>query len=597
MSEITIHGIDGIADILERVAALPMTRDHGKCVVARVNVLKPEKASAIYMRVSSSKQAAKGKGSLPEQFRSTWEEIERRGGQVVTVYVDVCTAANRNRLAFKSLLEDVEADKIAILGCWHSSRLVRTQIAAGEIEEAIEHLGKSIELFAVTDTLNADILGILAWAGRWERKAFRERSLMGRQNVLAQGRAPSSTPPFWIQVERDEGGLPIYSLRPIAEHVKWFAEAYAEGMGSTEIVKKLNAERVPRATGQTKYGWTRQYLAQVLKYSALKGQWGPFWGQYVDVPPLISEATWDAIQEKLKENGSHSGRPAQHFVALRGMLWCGECGQKMATHARDWDYVYHTLKDGTRTRYRAEKGHLKVKYVCGGQQHYGFKCRKPEYVLDKILFPRVWAKLCEALSLRTLLLAGLQSRLIALESANEVDELKRIETRLNKVYQRELSYAEQRAEGTINKDVHAELMLRLREERKELSDERETLSMRVQIINEARKQLDTAQLLIDALPHILDEVSRQEQEQLIMALIERIELDKDNQVTITLRLDAAAIREIPNHPSATSPQPELPPATDFPLVLSDNSTQPSRVQQQPQVTAARHRRSMGYRPG
>ena len=143
----------------------------------------------------------------------------------------------------------------------------------------------------------------------------------------------------------------------------------------------------------------------------------------------------------------------------------------MMTHARDWDYVYHTLKDGTRARYRAQKGKLKVKYVCGGQQHFGFKCRKPEYVRDTFLFPCVWEKLCEALGNRTLLLAGMQSRLVALESADEIDELRRIEARLDKAHQRELSYAEQRAEKTISKEIHAELMLRLNDERKELGED------------------------------------------------------------------------------------------------------------------------------
>jgi hypothetical protein len=180
----------------------------------------------------------------------------------------------------------------------------------------------------------------------------------------------------------------------------------------------------------------------------------------------------------------------------------------MQTHARDWDYEYHILKDGTKTRYRNQRGALKVKYICGGQQHFGFKCRKPEYVRDNALFPRGWAKLCEALQHRALLLAGMESRLAALENADEAHALKRIRSRLEKATQREISYAEQRAEGVISKDVHAELMLRLREERAELEREHEKQSDRVSVIREAREQLDAAHLLVQALPQILGEVSR-----------------------------------------------------------------------------------------
>jgi len=452
-------------------------------------------------------------------------------------------------------------------------------------------------MFAVIDTLNADILGILAWAGRWERKAFKERSLMGRQAALSQGRPANSSPPFWIECNRVDRENYIYTLKPVAEHIKWAAEAYASGMGTIEIVRRLNAERVPRATGQTKYGWTRQYLGQVFHYSALKGKWGPFWGQYVDVPALIDEETWDIIQQRMADNSTYTGRPAKHFVALRGLLWCSECGHKMHAHARDWDYVYHVQKDGTKKRYRAQKQELKVKYVCGGQQHYGLKCRKPEYVRDKVLFPRVWEKLSDALQHRTLLLAGMESRLTALEMADEVEDLKRIETRLEKSTQREISYAEQRAEGTISKDVHAELMMRLREERRELEQEHEKLSNKVDVIREAREQLDAAHLLVQALPQVLGEVSRQEQEQLIMALIRRIDVSKSNQVSISLRLDPETIRSLPNLQQGSSPLHESQQSDGSLPELSDNSTESADALNGQKVTAARCKRMSGYKRG
>lgn len=596
MTTIRITSPDDIDQIIAHLENMPMTRQHGKGLIALVQCDNPEKEAVIYMRVSSARQAAKGKGSLPEQLRSTWAEIEKRGAQVTVVYVDVCSAANRSRWAFNILLDDVRAGKVNLIGCWHSSRLVRSQLAAGELEDAIEAYGKPVNMFAVTDTLNADILGLLAWAGRWERKAFKERSMMGRQAALQHGRPPNSTPPFWLQTQRI-GDTYVYTLKPISQWIKWAAESYAAGMGSTEIVKRLNSEGVPRARGISKYGWTRQYLVQVLHYSALKGKWGPFWGQYIDVPALIDEATWDTVQHLMKDNSNNTGRPAQHFVALRGILWCTACGQKMMTHARDWDYVYHKLKDGTKKRYRAQKAEVKVKYVCGGQQHYGLKCRKPEYVRDKVLFPRVWAKLCEALQHRALLLAGMESRLTALENSDEVEELKRIQTRLEKSFQREMSFAEQRAENVISKEVHAELMMRLREERRELEHENERLSNKVHLIREAREQLDAAHLLVQALPQILGEVSRQEQEQLVMALVDRVDVDSDNQVSINLRLDPEAIRSLPTLQPEVSHQHESRPSNGSQQGLSDNSTEQDHVQQQPQVNAARNRRNRGYRLG
>ena len=598
MKEIIINGPDDLEIITERLDKMPMTRKFGKGLIARIPADEIDIPTAIYIRVSSPKQAGEGKGSLAEQFHAVWEETIRRNGQPIAVYADVCTAVNRDRLAFNVLIEELREGKINMIGCWHSTRLVRTQLAAGELEDAIENLDKNVEMFAITDTLDPDVLGVLAWAGRWERKAFRERSLMGRQAAVADNRPPSGKPPFWIDVVRDETGKPAgYVLKPVAEWIKWAAESYANGIGSTAIAARFNREGVPRATKRTKYGWTRQYIAQILKYPALKGKWGPFWGQYIDVPALIDEATWDRIQERMKENRTSTGRPAKHFVALRGLLYCGVCGLKMGTHVRDWDYTYKVLKDGTKARYRVNKKNLRIKHVCTGQQHYGRKCRKPEYVHTKVLFPRVWAKLCEALKNKKLLLAGLETQLQALENSDEIEELCRVEKRLDALHERELSYAEQRADGSINKTLHQELVMRLREVRIELLHAKEELTQQAQIIEDARQQRETAHTLVDALPEILIELPKQDQEQLIMALIARVDVSGENEVSITLRLAPEVIRDLPIFHQEASHQPESEQINDSQPVESDNSKSQALVRHGQQMNAARCKRSTDCKPG
>jgi DNA invertase Pin-like site-specific DNA recombinase len=598
MTEIIINGPDDLEIIIERLDKMPMTRKFGKGLIARIPVDEVDIPTAIYIRVSSPKQASEGKGSLAEQFHAVWEETIRRNGQPIVVYADVCTAVNRNRLAFNVLIEDLREGKIDMIGCWHSTRLVRTQLAAGELEDAIENLDKKVEMFAITDTLDPDVLGVLAWAGRWERKAFRERSLMGRQAAVADNRPPSGKLPFWIDVVRDETGKPVgYVLKPVAEWIKWAAESYANGIGSTAIAARFNREGVPRATKRTKYGWTRQYIAQILKYPALKGKWGPFWGQFIDVPALIDEATWNQIQERMQENRTSTGRPAKHFVALRGLLYCGVCGLKIGTHVRDWDYTYKLLKDGTKKRYRVKKKNLRIKHVCSGQQLYGRKCRKPEYVHTKVLFPRVWAKLCEALKNKQLLLAGLESQLQALESSDEIEELHNIEKRLDVLHDRELSYSEQRADGLINKTIHHELLMRLREQKRELLQTREVLSQQVKLIEEARQQRETAHSLLAVLPEILIDLSKQDQEQLVMALIARVDVSGENEVSITLRLSPDAIRDLPILHEEASHQPESEQLSDSQPVVSDNSKSQVLVRHGQQMNVARCKRNKDYTPG
>jgi hypothetical protein len=49
----------------------------------------------------------------------------------------------------------------------------------------------------------------------------------------------------------------------------------------------------------------------------------------------------------------------------------------------------------------------------------------------------VWAKLSEALENRDLLIAGLETQLLALENSEEIEELQRIERQLDNLHERE----------------------------------------------------------------------------------------------------------------------------------------------------------------
>lgn len=123
------------------------------------------------------------------------------------------------------------------------------------------------------------------------------------------------------------------------------------------------------------------------------------------------------------------------------------------------------------------------------------------------------------------------------------------------------------------------------------------LTNKMTLIQEARQELDAAHLLVKALPQILGEVSRSEQEQLIMALIDRIEVTAANEVSINLRLDAAVIHALPSLQSAASLQPESQPSADSPAALSDSSTELDHAPQPQQAKAVRQMHSMGYMRG
>ncbi len=105
-------------------------------------------------------------------------------------------------------------------------------------------------------------------------------------------------------------------------------------------------------------------------------------------------------------------------------------------------------------------------------------------------------------------MAGLDAQLRELEKSDEIEELKRIGRRLDQLTQHELSYAQQRADGSITELVQRELM-----------HAESQLTLQAERIEQARQQRGLASSPIRELPEVLPNLTREEKERVIMALI------------------------------------------------------------------------------
>lgn len=81
------------------------------------------------------------------------------------------------------------------------------------------------------------------------------------------------------------------------------------------------------------------------------------------MPAIISKSLFQEVQSKMKENSSTNGKfKAKHNYLLSGKLYCGECGNKMAGHAR----------------YGGKNGKsLYISYRCMGRKNDKNSCSMP----------------------------------------------------------------------------------------------------------------------------------------------------------------------------------------------------------------------------
>ncbi len=494
--------------------------------------------ASLYLRVSSQQQSEEDRHSLPEQWRLNWEAAERRGYIVVAVYIDVLSGASRQRKAFQQMLTDGRESKYQALFATMNDRLFRSMWTAADIEELVEQ--HNIDLFGSVEPIDKQLLGLFAWVASRERRNIVTRTMMGREAAARENRIPSGKPPFYLKVIRNAQGRPDHiEFEPYyAPVVRQLAERYAAGEPVHSIMRDL-LKNVPRPSGQTKYGWTLQYLNQILKSPTLYGQW-PFKQQFVEVPALIDRATWDTVQQSMgrRRTTPMSGRPARIQAPLSKLLFCKVCGQAMSTHARDWDYSYRIRADGTNARYRIQHGRVKIKYICGGMGHYAdrYRCRKPEYVRNEDIFPKIWNKLYQVLSGPEVLAVGIHQVIKTQEASAALAELAAVDRQLEKIDRRLLSYSDQRADGLISPDQHRQLVERALAEQQSCEDERARLLSKARGLNEVHQQFANGDLTAQRLATRLSALTEAEKVVCLRAACRRIFLSSQNEVDLELSL-------------------------------------------------------------
>ncbi len=455
------------------------------------NVTDSRPRACMLLRVSGRKQSEEDKHSLPEQWRLNWEEAERRGFQIVAVYIDVLSGAERSRKAFQQMLTDGRTGKYKAIFATMNDRLFRNMWSAADVEELVEQ--HHVELVGSVEPIDKELLGLFAWVAARERRNIIKRTVMGREAAARDNRIPSGRPPFYLKVIHDERGKPDHMELDeyYAPIVKQLCLRYAADEPLRSIMRSLLKD-VPRPTGKTKYGWTPQYINQILRSTTLYGKWR-FRDYFIDVPAVIDKETWDRVQLSMqnRRHGFEGGRPARIPAPLAKLMYCRVCGQVMNSHVRDWDYTYKRLADGTRARYRIKHGKIKIKYVCGGMNHYpeSHQCRQPEYVRNEDIFPKIWDKLHDGLAHPEKITVGIRKVIEQLENSDEQADLATIAKRLAKIEQKILSYAEQRSDGLITPEQQRELTLRLIDEKETLIAEKTKLISKAQRIKEAYEML------------------------------------------------------------------------------------------------------------
>jgi len=310
------------------------------------------------------------------------------------------------------LRDAAAAGAFEILLCQNVDRLARNLGAQYVVLSELEQAGVEV-IFLNEPNLGKDpqmklLRNIQGAFAEYERVLIQDRMRRGRLYRLRHGQSVPIQAPYGYRFQSATLAQPStwIVVSEEAAIVQQVFTWYNEGSWSLgQLAQRLNAQGTPSPEGKA---WSGSTLGRLLRQPAYKGTAyynrrradpGSI-GQHrrlgrgilrfpryvprptadwivIDVPALVDEATWQAVQERLEMNMRFAQRNSHRTYLLRGLLVCGTCGHTLS--GRIWGGIVH--------------------YVC---QHGGSHCppgvpRHTCSVRGDIVEPLIWQALAELL--------------------------------------------------------------------------------------------------------------------------------------------------------------------------------------------------------
>lgn len=324
-----------------------------------------EKREALYLRVSTTEQATEGY-SIQAQEQNGREQAFRLRHEVVEVYSDEGESgkSTKNRLAYQRLMADVRQKKFDVVIIWKLTRLGRNMLDVLQTVEELLSLGIGLysisEQFDITTSSGKLMLQLLGSFGEFERNQISENVSMTMQSLVRDHKRYAGGRRLGYVSGVDENGQKQLVIEPEeAKIVQVIYAKYLGGDGYKAIANYLNRQGYQTLKGNAFsttaiknilhnkiYGGYIEY-ARYLNWDTKRRRGknpSPILVKGIH-EPIISEAIYLAVQERLKVESKQPSWTQSGENVLTGLLRCPEYGAPMAA-----SNVTNTLKGGIKKR-------------------------------------------------------------------------------------------------------------------------------------------------------------------------------------------------------------------------------------------------------
>ena len=324
----------------------------------------PDKITALYCRLSRDDEQDGLSGSIKNQQAILEKYAQENGFKNTRVFIDDgWSGTNFARPAFTEIMELAEKGRIDTLIVKDHSRLGRNRLIVGQLlEEGFDSLG--VRYIAIMDNIDtakgiSDLVPMQDLFNEWHakntsqkvRNVFKSKGMSG---------APLTTNPPYGYLKDPESKNGLIGDEEAAKIVRQIFAWCVDGLGPTQIAKRLKAAKVPTPTEHwgnigrncskppaIPYNWCSATVADILSKQEYCGDTINFRSttksfknkKKIDRPPeewQIFKNTHPAIIDRevfalVQELRKHRRRPTKSGIVspFSGLLYCADCGEKL----------------------------------------------------------------------------------------------------------------------------------------------------------------------------------------------------------------------------------------------------------------------------
>ena len=407
--------------------------------------------AAIYCRVSTEGQEREGT-SLESQREACVKLTQELGYKVPKQFIveETYSGLTLDRPRLNEVRQWVRQGEVDAVVAYCLDRLSRDPVHFIILQEEMEKVG--VEIILATETLDSTDMGklishIKGYSAKLEAEKIKERTSRGMRTRALSGRLPNGRGGrlygyLYLKGKGEGRGIRIPNedeAEVVRDIFRWLVE---EGLSIYAITKRLRVS--PHHPPESADTWNRSSVYGIVTNPAYCGKTYVFketrvkvetdgkpkgrrpktrhqqrpreeWVEIPDATPaIISEAIFQAAQERLQRNKELASRNTRREYLLRGFVKCRACGR---------NYVGVTHKKISRGR-TSELSY----YRCGARDSLSpVRCNNQRLRvehLDRV----VWEQIETVLTKPELVLAEIQRKQ---ESADDVGVLERNLDRVN----------------------------------------------------------------------------------------------------------------------------------------------------------------------